>query len=335
LVVSGATCRGASFEWQDASGETTLLYDGRPALRYMHAPLDESSEAKREGTIKPYHHVWGPAGEQLLTKGPGGLYTHHRGLFFGFNKITYHGDREADVWHCRNGESQRHEAELEREAAENRARHRVRVGWHGRDGERFAVEERECAITRTTHDGVACWQIDFASHVATADGRKIRLDGDPQHAGFHFRAAQEDIRNDEERQQSADKQIYFVRTDGKGALGETRNWDPKEPDSPASANSVNRPWLAMSFLLDGNRYTVLYLDHPSNPKPARYSERAYGRFGSYFEAEVTEAMPLNVKYRVWVRPGEMTVDECEALSARFNAEDTVLPSAEAAAQPKR
>ena len=41
----------------------------------------------------------------------------------------------------------------------------------------------------------------------------------------------------------------------------------------------------------------MYLDSPSNPKPARYSERAYGRFGSYFETDVTEDMPLNVKYR--------------------------------------
>jgi hypothetical protein len=84
----------------------------------------------------------------------------------------------------------------------------------------------------------------------------------------------------------------------------------------------------MSFMLKGTRYTVLYLDHPSNPKPARYSERAYGRFGSYFVADVTKDIPLNVKYRVWVQPGEMTVEQCAKLSAEFNAENTVLPGGE-------
>ena len=87
--------------------------------------------------------------------------------------------------------------------------------------------------------------------------------------------------------------------------------------------------MAMSFMLKGKRYTVLYLDHPSNPKPARYSERAYGRFGSYFVADVTEDMPLNVKYRVWIQPGEMTGDECAKLSADFNSESTVLPGTQA------
>ena len=42
-------------------------------------------------------------------------------------------------------------------------------------------------------------------------------------------------------------------------------------------------------------------------------------------ADVTDAMPLNVRYRVWVQDGEMTVEQCQKLSADFNAEGTVLP----------
>ena len=57
---------------------------------------------------------------------------------------------------------------------------------------------------------------------------------------------------------------------------------------------------------------VVYLDHPDNPKPARSSERDYGRFGSYFVADVTKDKPLKVKYRLWIQPGEMTVEQCEA-----------------------
>jgi hypothetical protein len=104
-----------------------------------------------------------------------------------------------------------------------------------------------------------------------------------------------------------------VRTDGKGKPGETRNWNHTNRKDPANEECTNRPWNAMSFVVDGNRYTTLYLDSPKNPKPARYSERDYGRFGSYFVAEVTKEKPVTVNYKFWIQPGEMTVEECEAM----------------------
>jgi hypothetical protein len=302
------------------------LYDGRPALEYVHPKYDDSTAATIAATYKPFHHVWSPDGTTLLTKGPGGLYTHHRGLFFGFNKVTYHGDEHCDVWHCTDGAHQQAVKELQREAGADRALHRVAIDWYGGEPQPFAHEERELAVRRPTHNGVDGWLVDFSSQVATADGQRILLDGDPQHAGFHFRAAQEDIANTKEDDQNREKQAYFVRTDGKGSILETRNWDPNEPDSPASTSSVNRPWNAMSFVLGGQRYTVLYLDHPANPKPARSSERAYGRFGSYFVAEVAESAPLAVRYRVWVQPGEMTVAQCAALAAEFISEGAASTS---------
>ena len=73
----------------------------------------------------------------------------------------------------------------------------------------------------------------------------------------------------------------------------------------------------MSFVLGDKRYTVAYLDQPTNPKEARYSERDYGRFGSYFEYELNETKPLVVNYRVWLQEGEMTVAEVEKASANF------------------
>ena len=78
---------GKSFSWNDTAGKhTDLTYDGQPVLRYMYAPLDESSKEARHATMKPFHHVFDPAtGKTLLTKGPGGLFPHHRGLFLGFN----------------------------------------------------------------------------------------------------------------------------------------------------------------------------------------------------------------------------------------------------------
>jgi hypothetical protein len=98
------------FVWQDTPGEhLDLLYNGKPALRYMYHALDESSPEKREATFKPYHHVFSPDGSTLLTNGANAkLYPHHHGVFYGFNKCSYDG-KEADVWHCKDGAYQSHE----------------------------------------------------------------------------------------------------------------------------------------------------------------------------------------------------------------------------------
>jgi len=73
----------------------------------------------------------------------------------------------------------------------------------------------------------------------------------------------------------------------------------------------------MSFELKSKRYTTVYLDRPENPKEARISERTYGRFGNYFEYDLTPEKPLRVSYRLWVQPGELTQADCEALSTNF------------------
>jgi hypothetical protein len=300
------------FEWQDVEGKhLDLLYNGNSAIRYMYESIDQSSLERREATMKPYHLVWSPDGKTLLTKGPGGLFPHHRGLFYGFNKITYGDGHQADTWHCRQGEWQSHEKQVDQSADGNSASHRVAIDWHGRDGKVFAREERELAVESGQNGPTDGWQIDFASSLVPADGFDvIHFDGDPQHAGFQFRASQE-------VPDKTAKQTYYLRPDGKGKEGETRNWDHTKPDAPGNKQSENLPWNALSVVIDDERYTVVYLDHPDNPKPSRYSERDYGRFGSYFVADATKDKPLDIKYRVWVQPGEMTVKQCEKLHSDF------------------
>jgi hypothetical protein len=73
----------------------------------------------------------------------------------------------------------------------------------------------------------------------------------------------------------------------------------------------------MSFVVGGKRYTCVYLDHPSNPKEARQSERTYGRVGTYFEYDLTKDKPLTVHYRLWVGEGELTAEQCAAMSQVF------------------
>ena len=151
--------------------------------------------------------------------------------------------------------------------------------------------------------GKGGWQIDFA-FTLTTDLDKVHLDGDPQHAGFHFRANAAVEKN-------KDRDL-FPQSGRQGALGKEVNWDPKTKNGP-----VNRPWTAMSFVLGGKRYTAVYLDHPDNPKEARQSERTYGRIGTYFVYDLTKDKPLKVKYRLWVQEGEVTPEQCAAPSKAF------------------
>ena len=75
--------------------------------------------------------------------------------------------------------------------------------------------------------------------------------------------------------------------------------------------------MTVSFVLDGKRYTVCYLSHPQNPGQTRWSERDYGRFGNYFEYELSKERPLHVQYRIWLQAGEMTGDQVQALYRAF------------------
>ena len=286
------------FAWKDTPGkQMDLTFGERPVLRYMYERVDNSNKDRRSETFKVYHHLYDPAGKRLVTKGPGGLFPHHRGVFYGFNKISYDG-KSADTWHCNNGESQTHEKFLSQAAGPVLARQRLAIDWHGKDDQVFAQEEREITIYNTP-GGIL---LEFASLLNTTGG-PVKLDGDPQHAGFQFRASQE----------VPDKtaaQTYYLRPDGKDKPGSFRNW-------PANKEHTNLPWNALSFVLGDQRYTCCYLDRPENPKESRFSERNYGRFGSYFEYELTKDQPLELNYRLWLQEGELSVEGVTAQSEDF------------------
>jgi hypothetical protein len=287
------------FKWTDTKGESQKLdYGTTPVLRYMYKALDNSSKEKREETFKVYHHLFDPAGKRLVTKGVGGLYTHHRGIFYGFKDVTYDGDKKVDIWHCPVA-YQAHEKFLATEEGPILGRHRVLVAWHGKDDDVFAHEERELTVYHVAGGTL----VEFTSRLKTTGG-PVKLDGDPQHSGFHFRA------DDEVSKKEVAAQTIFIRPSGVGEPGVELNW-------PKDKQQVNLPWNAMSFVLGGQRYTAAYLDRPDNPKEARYSERTYGRFGSYFVTEVTKDKPLTVRYRLWLQEGQMKGDDVAALDDTF------------------
>ena len=314
-ILSSALNPYTLFEWHDDQiGEATLRYDAQgkslPVLQYMYRPLDNSSKATRAETYKVFHHAYSHTGRRL-TKGPGGLFPHHRGLFFGFNRISYGENQKADVWHCNNGESQTHEKTLAQSSGPLMGRHTVLINWRGRDGKPFAQEIREMTAYRVNNSVI----IDFCSDLESLVG-KIKLDGDPQHAGFQFRASQE-------IPDSTKKKTFYIRPDGVAQPGKFRNWSARKKESETNKNHVNLPWNAVCLTYPARSegaeepFTIAYLDKPENPKEARFSERDYGRFGSYFEFELDDKKPLKLNYRIQITPGPSTPDQVEEASRNF------------------
>lgn len=297
-VVFEKPTSGESFGWSDTPGKHMDLTLGEtPVVRYMYERVDNSTPERRSETFKVYHHVYDQSGKRLLTKGPGGLFPHHRGVYYGFNKISY-GGKTADTWHCNKGESQTHEKLLAQEAGSVLGRHTLEIAWRGKDDKVFATEQREISVYRTSEGTL----LEFASRLKSEVG-PVKLDGDPQHAGFQFRASQ-DVPD------KTASQTYYLRPDGKAAPGKFRNW-------PNDKQHADLAWNALSIVLDDQRHTICYLDRPQNPKEARFSERNYGRFGSYFEYEIDGDKTLDLNYRLWIQPGEMTVETVDAKSKDF------------------
>ena len=291
----------AAFKWVDTSGKhTDLQYNGKNIVRYVYEAMDP---ADRERTYKPFHHVYQQDGKDFLTKGPGGRYTHHRGIYYGFAKCSAQNkdgkNVRVDTWHCKGG-YQQHKEVLAQEANEDKAWHKLAIEWRVDDGTVFAVEYRTLAFTYAD-DGALV--VDFSSSLKPTQD-KIRVDGDPQHAGFQFRASNEVAA-------STKGQTYYIRPGtGKDAQGKTKNW-------PGNKDMTNLEWKAQSLVVGGNRYTTLYLDSAQNPKPSFYSERDYGRFGSYFATDVSKDKGLQVNYRLNIKVGERTPEECATLSAAY------------------
>ena len=205
---------GAAFHWKETPGESTELFFGDlPVLRFWCKTFDDSTPAKRFETYKVFHQLWDPEGKQLVTNGvedPKALYPHHRGIFYGFREVTYDDGKKTDIWHCPKAH-QGLEKIAATEAGPVLGRQRALIGWYGDDKDLFANEEREL----TVYDTPGGRLVEFASRLRPVEGA-VHLDGDPQHAGFHFRAALE-VAGDKNKVQT-----IYVRPDGVGKPDETR-----------------------------------------------------------------------------------------------------------------
>ena len=231
---------------------------------------------QREATYKVFTHVLSEDGKVVLTKGPGGDFSHHRGFFVGWNK-TRSGDESWDFWHCGKGETIRHReyTAVRRDSDRPPNRLEATAVWRTPDGVDLVREARRIAVGRDEATGARI--LDFTVILEALAG-KVALRGDPQHGGCQFRAAQE--------VHDRPKETIYLRS----------------PGARGGADDVWRDcdWVAMSFQVQGRDFTVLFLDHPDNKHPRVWSTRQYGRFGVYRELDLVPGEPRPLRFRLLV-----------------------------------
>jgi hypothetical protein len=267
IAVSAASSHGAGWTFAEGDGYRDVLLDGKPVLRHMNA----WDPARRNDTFKPYTHVFAFDGKTLLTKGPGGKFTHHRGAFIGWNKSEING-KSYDFWHC-NGVERKHSkyVSAEEKATANEAVMVSVTDWPTPEG-KTVISEKQTVTSRLLAPGTL--QLDFAFELKAPNG-PVKLNGDPQHAGFHFRAGEEVERHEKD----------------------TRYILPEGAQDKKNDVWANCPWVVCDFTVEGKRYSVMHMSTTGNPTPPVYSTRAYGRFGNFFTTEVKTDAPLKVTFR--------------------------------------
>jgi hypothetical protein len=259
-----------------------LYQDGVLAARYEHAAYDP---ARPRATCKVYHMLYAPDG-RLLTKGDGGQFEHHRGLFFGFNQ-TRAGGATWDFWHCNHGETQQHVGFVAGERLGLGADWSCsEIEWRDPKG---AVVVRELRGLHIETMPGGAWRFDFVSQLSSTDA--VELMGDPQHSGCQFRALDLFAQPDGPK-------VRYLRPDSAQAHGDDV-WTGCE-------------WIAAVLPLPDGPATVIRIEMPGNPGPVRWSTRDYGRFGATFQAKVLPTAPVRLHVVYVTALGALTPAECKS-----------------------
>jgi len=292
-------CRLPVFAWKDSSEgkikSMDLMYGDRAVLRYMYTPYDGSSEEGIELSKKPFHHVFDPDGSQLITKGLGGKYPHHRGLFFAYNRIDTEGG-PYDIWGGSHGDYQEHVKVVREMAGPVMGGHVVEIKWVNRHGVTLGVEKRRVVVFRSPTDEML---IEFTTTLEEGDKPVGMYSSNSHHGGVQFRAAQYVAEHEKETRYLRPAAWSHLPTD------EQINTDKKK----GGYVHKDLPWNALQYKLGDRAYTVAYLTDPANPGDADFSERLYGRFGEYMPWDLRADHPLNLGYRWWITANKDTSRE--------------------------
>lgn len=275
LIACCAALGVHAFELKDTPGKhLDILDNGKKVARYMYE-FDKSTKETLNETYKPYLHVYDAEGKNFITKGSGGSFPHHRGIFIGWNRLRYNG-KSYDRWHMNNGQIV-HQKFSKTNATKNAASFTSVTHWNDEDGEPIIIEERK--MTFRKGNSPARLVIDFHTKLSAPNG-DVMLDGDPEHAGVQYRPANE-------VDPKATKYIF-----------------PKEGADPRKDRDY--PWVGITYSLNGNKHSVIHMNHPANPTNTIYSAyRDYGRFGAFFKKEIPKGESLSLKYRFLIKDGEI------------------------------
>ena len=265
-----------TFSFRDTPGKHfDVLLNSKPVTRYM-CERDTSTDATKHNTYKVYNHVFDETGEKFLTKGPGGKFTHHRGIFIGFSRTSAN-RKKYDTWHMK-GNSQIHQKIASKTAGPVLARYTALINWNEGEDKPIISEQRE--ITVYNQGDSAILLLDFHTKLTAVSGDVV-LDGDPEHAGCQYRPHDDVAKNKSAK--------YMFHEEG---------------IKPQKIKDL--PWVALTYKLNDKQYHVQHLSHPSIPIGNRYSAyRDYGRFGAYFKKPIAKGETLELRYRFYVAKGDM------------------------------
>jgi hypothetical protein len=294
---------------------------GRKVARFIHG----------EGQFKPYLHVFGEAGE-LLTNGgldssgkATGQFPHHRGIYIGWNRIA--SDLGSfDLWHFRNGEKMQVLQFDKLDGGKDAATLVATIAWRGgkKDASGSDLLLTETRTLRISRPGGKATQVD--AHFRLKAFRDLTLGGDLQHAGIHFRAANEVATR-------AKETSYISDPEDKATKG--KDWTAPTPKKDKDGNEIKPArepvrgdlnWCRLLFPIGDHWYAATELNAPSNPVE-ELSWRDYGRFGFFFKRKLAAGETLDLNYRFFVEPVEVP-----ASKANPSSEQTAKARAEAQAR---
>lgn len=284
LAITGLAAPALEFTFEEKPGELVLLGDGKPWLSTQTPAFDRAS---REETYKVFTHVYDFEGEAPITKGAGGKYTHHRGMFIGW-RDTVVGGAHYDTWHMKDN-YQKHVKWASTKAKDGKAIQVEEVHWCTLKGDPF-IKETRTITAGPGPDGTRLFT--FESVLESLEG-SIQLRGDLQHAGMQVRMA-----NEVSEHEDSTRYIF--------PAGAEELDDDKVPAAW---------WMCCSPVVRGERYWVMHMtdkDIPGNKAPV-YSIRRYARFGAFFEPDIEKDTPLTMRFRVLLSGKELDQARCEEL----------------------
>lgn len=282
LLFLAASFSTSAFDITVADKDRVDVADNGKVVARLMMANDLSTPEKHHETYKPYLHVFDASGSIRLTKGHGFNFTHHRGIFLGFSKITY-GGKSYDRWHMKGGD------QVVTKVAPEASSFTASIDWQGDSKDAFLTEERR--FTFSTPAKPFYLGIDMTSAIKPASGA-AEMGGDPEHAGAQFRPSEK---------------------------VDTKTTTYIFPGENIDAHKVkDLPWAAEIFTVEGKTFTVVILNHPDNPKDTATSAyRDYGRFGMFPKGKATAEAPFKLHYQWLVAEGE--VRDAAAFQLAWNA----------------